>query len=931
MNVVILKVNTLINRMANTNYMSNSLKYLILLLLSLILFSCAENKGTRYLIGVSQCSNDEWRDKLNKEIALEAMFRGNVDIVFKAANDNSEKQAQDIADLVKSKVDLLIIAPNESSLTPAVEAAYSKGIPIIISDRKIRSESYTAYVGPDNYEIGVLAGENVVKELHGRGNIVELKGTEGASVSIERHEGFMSVIRKYPRIHIVYSESAVFLEDIGEKKMKEALAMNPSIDLVYAHNDRMAKGAYRAIKEAGREKEMILVGIDALSEDGFGVDMILSGELKTTFINATGGDIIMDLAMDILEGRPYERVTTLPTTQVDMSNARVLKSQTKYINDQGNKIITLNQAIDRASRVLHRQRLLLVLFIIIVATLCVLLLLNNRLFRKNRTLNRELLAKNEEIVEKNVTLSDQMQQIEAATQAKLNFYMSVSHDFLTPLTLINEPLDEVLRGKLDDHQRNLLDMAKRNTGILTQLVRQILDFRHFDDNSLRLNISPGNLSVKARQWTRSFLPSMVKKGIAFHFEKSGKDSDYEMNLDYNKIERAVYNLLFNALKYTEEGGSITVRMKTEGVDTERRVVLEISDTGIGMDADCQNKLFERFFKADPYSSGAGIGLSIVKSFVELHNGSVEVESELGKGSTFRICLPFLPMNNIKTRKGDVLLSDSIMHIDQVNRTFSFSSSSKPTILVVEDNQDMLNYLKTLLEDKYSVILAQDGRMGLKYASRYLPNLIITDIVMPELDGFEFCRRLKSEPLTRVIPIIMLSALTLETCKKKGIEIGADLYIEKPFDSSLFLAYVKNLMESGKLRRPLSSGSPSPDLNETKSVPEGDALLQKVYKIMDAHISDSSYNMSELGVEVGLSRAQLFRKIKEITGTTPNMLLRSFRMERARKKLLSNNNVSEVAYDCGFSSPAYFAKCFKEKYQESPTSFQKRMAVKNDKN
>ena len=270
--------------------------------LGLMGLSCSKKKEKRYLIGVSQCSDDEWRDKLNKEISLEAMFRGNIDVLFRSANDNNAKQAEDILYFIKKKVDLMIISPNESApVTPAVEMAYKSNIPVIISDRKIYSDKYTAFVGPDNYEIGVLAGEFIAKYLKGRGKIVEIKGTEGASPTIERHEGFMSVISKYKDIEIVYQASGIYLESIGEKKMEEALSLNPEIDLVFAHNDRMAKGAYKAVKAAGREKEIPFVGIDALAEEGYGVDMILQDILVASFVNPTGGDKIMELAMNILQ------------------------------------------------------------------------------------------------------------------------------------------------------------------------------------------------------------------------------------------------------------------------------------------------------------------------------------------------------------------------------------------------------------------------------------------------------------------------------------------------------------------------------------------------------------------------------------------------------------------------------------------------------
>ena len=900
--------------------------------LMLISFSCQQSEEKRYLIGVSQCSDDEWRDKLNKEIFLEAMFRGNIDVIFCSANDNNAKQAEDIAYLIKKKVDLMIISPNESApVTPAVEMAYKSNIPIIISDRKIRSDKFTAYIGPDNYEIGALAGEFIVKYLKGKGKIVEIKGTEGASPTIERHEGFMSVVNKYKDIEVIYSESGIFLGSIGEKKMEEALLLNPEIDLVFAHNDRMAKGAYKVVKAKGREKEITFVGIDGLAEDGYGVDMILDGVLAASFVNATGGDKIMELAMNILQNKPFERETILPTTQVDHTNARILKLQARYMNGQSDKIFSLNKDINKNISLYARQQVLLYCSVIILILLLLFLYLLMNAFRKNKQHNNELSQKNKDIEDKNEQLELQRKQIEEATQSKLHFYTTISHDFLTPLTLIIEPVELLLQNHQMKHdQYDLLVMVKRNAIILHRLVKQLLDFRKYENGKLALNLSQANLKDCIEGWSKAFCPAIKRKSIKFCIHATEDAANFEMPLDYNKIERLFYNLLSNALEFTNQGGTIRVDLYNEWDENEKKAVIKISDTGVGIDPEYIENIFDRFFKVDNYSSGSGIGLAVAKAFAELHGGDIRVKSEVGKGSEFYVILPYLNATiegqtfSLETKSDD----EEGDNIDLGNQTLLLNERNKPVILVVDDNLDILNFICNLLQTEYIVLLAKNGQYGLKLASQYLPDLVIADVVMPMMDGFELCRRLKGESITRHIPVILLSALTLSSQKIKGIDCGADIYFEKPFDSSLLLAYVKNLIKSRKdAKAILNDTDPAPDDGAKL---EGRLFIEKIYALMDSHIADSGFKVEAFGQSIGLSRVQLYRRIKEQTGYSPNELLRVYRLQKA-KKLLSTTDlaVAEVAYRVGFSSPAYFTKCYREFYKELPTAFLKRMALKNE--
>lgn len=913
--------------------LKNTLLLIGVSILIVTCFSCSKKSEKKYLIGVSQCSDDEWRDKLNKEIFLEAMFRGNIEVVFCSANDNNAKQAEDISYLIKKKVDLMVISPNESTpVTPAVEMAYKSNIPVIISDRKIRSDKYTAYIGPDNYEIGALAGEFIVKHLKGKGKIVEIKGTEGASPTIERHEGFMSVVSKYKDIEIVYSESGIFLESIGEKKMEEAMSLNSEINLVFAHNDRMAKGAYKVVKAMGKEKEISFVGIDGLAEEGYGVDMILNGMLVASFVNATGGDKIVELAVNVLQNKPFERETILPTTQVDRTNARILKQQSEYMNGQSNKIISLNTDIDKNISLYARQQMVLYCSIIILILLLLFIYLLMNAFRKKKQHNCELSKKNKDIEDKNEQLELQRKQIEEATQSKLLFYTNISHDFLTPLTLIIEPIELLLQKcQIKHDQYDSLVMIKRNALILHRLVKQLLDFRRFENEKLTLSLSKANLKDCIEAWSKAFTPSFKRKNIKFNFHVEENTSHFEMALDYNKIERLFYNLLSNALEFTNQGGTIRVDLYNEWEETDKKAVIRISDTGKGIEPENMENIFVRFFKVDNYSSGSGIGLALAKAFAELHGGDILVKSEVGKGSEFSVILPYLDAN-IEERTFALEMKeeneDGNANINIDNQALLLNERDKPVILIIDDNLDMLNFLCNLLQTEYIILLAKNGQYGLKLALQYLPDLVVSDVLMPGVNGFELCRRLKSESITRHIPVILLSALTLSNQKIEGVNCGADIYFEKPFDSSLLLAYVKNLIK-GRETSNTTLHEASYALDDKLKSKEH-LFIEKIYALMDKHIADSDFKVETLGHSIGLSRVQLYRKIKEQTDYAPNELLRVYRLQKAKKLLSATDlGVAEIAYKVGFSSPAYFTKCYREFFKESPTTFLKRMALKNE--
>lgn len=458
-------------------------KHLLFLILCLVGFltSCSQ-KHTRYYIGVSQCSDDEWRHKMNHEIVREALFYDGVEVEIRTAKDNNRNQIEDINYFIDREVDLLIVSPNEAAaVTPVVEKAYGLGIPVVVIDRKILSDRYTAFVGADNCEIGKDVGQYIVNRLGGKGKILEITGLEGSTPAMERHKGLADALKEEPGIEIAASVDGAWLQSVAGEKMDSMLQDNKDIKLVFAQNDRMAVGAYLSARQRQLEKEMLFVGIDALPGKGYGVEQVLEGVLDATFIYPTGGDKVMQVAMDILEKRPYERDTKLSTALVDKTNARVMQLQTDHIAEQDGKIEHLNNQVDEYWSRYSAQTMFLYACLIILLLFAALLAIIVRAYWTKNRMNMELSRQKKQLEDQRDQLITLSKQLEEATHAKLVFFTNVSHDFRTPLTLVADPVEQLLEDKnLTSKQQSLLKVVHKNVNILLRLVNQILDFRKYE-------------------------------------------------------------------------------------------------------------------------------------------------------------------------------------------------------------------------------------------------------------------------------------------------------------------------------------------------------------------------------------------------------------------------------------------------------------------
>lgn len=920
------------------------LRWIVILFCFLGMVACHQDVP-HFRIGVAQCSDDSWRHKMNDEILREAMFYDGVAVEIRSAGDDNRKQAEDVRYFMDKGVDLLIISANEAApMTPVVEEAYRKGIPVILIDRKILSDKYTAYIGADNYEIGRAVGNYIASSLRGKGNVVELTGLGGSTPAMERHQGFMAAISNFPDIKLIDKADAAWESGPAEVEMDSMLCRHPKIDAVYAHNDRIAPGAYRAAKKVGREKEMLFVGIDALPGKGNGLELVLDSVLNATFIYPTNGDKVMQLAMNILEKKPYPRETVMNTAVVDHTNAHVMQLQTTHIAELDQKIETLNGRIGGyLSRVATQQVVMYGGLVILLLVAGLLLVVYKSLRSKNR-LNRELSEQKKQLEEQRDKLEEQRDkleeqrdqliqlshQLEEATHAKLVFFTNISHDFRTPLTLVADPVEHLLADKtLNGDQHRMLMLIQRNVNILLRLVNQILDFRKYENGMMEYTPVPVDILSSFEGWNESFLAVARKKHIHFSFDKLA-DTDYHTLADVEKLERIYFNLLSNAFKFTPENGKVTVRLSPLTKEDGRWIRFTVANTGSMISVEHIRNIFDRFYKIDMHHAGSGIGLALVKAFVELHKGTISVESDEKQGTIFTVDLPMQTCE--VTVSVDSPLSSSIgasvssalnnAQVAEEEETERDYDSSKPSVLIVDDNADIRSYVHSLLHADYTVIEAVDGSEGIRKAMKYVPDLIISDVMMPGIDGIECCRRLKSELQTCHIPVILLTACSLDEQRIQGYDGGADSYISKPFSSQLLLARVRNLIDSHRRLKQFFGDGQTLAKEDVCDMDKN--FVEKFKSLLDAKLGDSNLNVEDLGKDMGLSRVQLYRKIKSLTNYSPNELLRIARLKKAASLLASSDmTVAEIGYEVGFSSPSYFTKCYKEQFGESPTDFLKR--------
>ena len=872
-------------------------QWLYVVFLTLVFSACSDNNVKKYVIGVSQCSEDIWRDKLNNELVMSTYQHDNVTLKFASANDNDRLQKQQIEQFIKEGVNLLIVSPNQiHTISSVIDKAYDAGIPVILFDRKTDSRKYTAFIGADNYEAGHEIGDFIGQQLEGKGNIAEICGLQASSPAIERNRGFMDALKNYPDIKVVARGYGDWIKESGVTAMDSILVQSKeSFQYVFAQNDRMALGALQSIKKH-KVKGIKIVGIDALPVPGGGMENVRDGNLEASYIYPTRGDAVMQLALNILEKKPYKRDNYLKGALVTKANANVLLMQNEEMIKQTARLNALHGKVDTYLVQYNHQKMYIVLFSIILFLLIGIMVYIYRTILMKRRIEED------------------------ANKAKLQFFTNISHELRTPLTLIADPVNYIIHDdNLNSQQRSMLQIVQRNVLVLTQLVSEILDFRKVQNGKMELRLSDFNLTESMKQWIMLFSASAQKKHIAISMDAP---DTIMLRVDQDKIERICYNLLSNALKYTSEGGEITLTAKEEN----GRVMISVADNGCGISSDELPYIFDRFYQAKNAGRGTGIGLAIVKAFTELHHGEVSATSIEGKGSTFTIHIPVRQkgeVTNQPTEKIEQLVEPSsaeevpnqARHIDELIQPYQ---TDKPEVLIIDDNIDIRTYLRSVLSEKYNVSEAADGKVGLELARKIVPDIVLSDIMMPVMDGLAFCQQLKTDKAISHIPVILLTARSLDEQRAEGYEHGADAYLSKPFSLRLLLSRIDNLIESRKkLNQTWSKGVEDDEIGNISNEIDK-SFLKQLRKIIQENLANSDLSVEQIGDEIGLSRVQLYRKVKALTGYSPVEIVRKARLTRARHLLqTTERTVSEVAYAVGFSTPSYFSKCYKDEFGENP--------------
>ena len=900
---------------------------LLICILSLTI-SCKQEGEKKFVVGVSHSSiNDSWRKAMMLDMQVKASEYPGLTLQIKDAGEDNDTQIKQIREFIKQRVDLVIISANESEpVTTAAVEAFRAGIPTIIIDRKIYLEEYTTFIGADNYEIGRAAGlfiNSLLKKE--KTTIVEVWGREGSSSARDRHNGFSDAL--------IHNDNVILKTVYGRWHSKEtkeniaALGLFDDIDIVYAHNDVMALAAREAIMEIDplAVKRIKFIGIDALPGKGKGIEAVSNGYLTASFVYPTGGTTAIKVAWQILNGQPVSKQYALTSALIDKENAGTLYLQTEQLADYQEQI---EKQRNNLEEMLSEYRFLqnsvgLILLLLGVVGLLALYVIH--IFRKVQRKNHELKRTNIQVEQQREELAIANRKIEQATTRKLQFFTNVSHEIKTPLTLILGPLNKLSKELPPDSPlADDIHIIKKNADRLKRVVSQLLDFRKVESNKMDMRVTEIDLITFIEDVSSYFDNMAQSKQIQYSFQHDV--SSVMLWVDTDKMEKILANLLSNAFKFTPDGGTVTIRLQ----DHAGYVILSVEDNGKGIQPQNLSSVFDQFFTAD-HLTGTGIGLHLTHEFVGMHKGSIRVESEPGKRTVFFVELPkgkshfdescvFAPsvtelssgVANLDTREMDEI----------VNRTYDY------TILIVEDDPDINAYLQKELKPNFRILAAENGRVAVDILAKENVSLVISDVMMPEMNGYELCKRIKSDIVFSHIPVILLTALSDDKQRMYGIASGADEFIQKPFNiEEVKLRIVRLLEERARLRNAFAQELQSPaasGLKTDKAESMDELFMRKFMALIEESYPDSNFSIEKASEMLGLSRVHLYRKVKELTGVTPTDFLRNYRLKQAAALLRQKDcNVNEAAYATGFSSPPYFSKCFKAVYNITPTEYQEK--------
>jgi len=902
--------------------------FLTILLLSTAILGCNKKKevNKRYKIGFAQAQGgDNWRESMLKEMQREVSFNNEIAFYFRDAQANSQKQKEQIQELINLKVDLLSVSPHEiQPLNAILEKAYDSKIPIVLIDRRINSEKYTAFIGASNYEVGQNAGKYTVALLKGRGKVLEITGLNTASPFIDRDKGFIDIISKNKGIELIAKINDH--EANFEKKLDSFIKKSKDLDVIFAHSDYIAKNVYQICKNNGVERKIRIIGVDGLSVEGMGMDMVASNQFKATVLYPTGGQEAMRTAINILEKKPFKKENTLESTLIDSTNVKILQQQARKVIEQQNEIDSRQLKINQQILISKNQTNIILAISITLAIALILSSVFYYLFKENKKISRKLMAQKDEISSQKNKLEKLVTQLKEATDAKFNFFTNISHELRTPLTLIIGPLEDTLvSSRLHFTLKNNLELVQRNAFRLLKLINQLMDFRKIEEGKMEINASTQVLGDFVFEISNEFKDLARKKHISLNM--NDKTAGLNIDFDQSMIDKVLFNLLSNAFKFTEENGTINITIDQD--KEQENAIIKIEDNGIGMSIEDVEHAFDVFYQGHSSTfKGTGLGLALSKELIKAHNGNIIINSKKGSGTCFTITLPFKQNKGLRAieynddknlKETHIYTTDVLPH--NYEKVTTKTSENLASILIIEDNDDLNSFLSNRLEGSYEVLTAKDGNEGMNKAFDVVPDLIISDIIMPGMSGLKLAEILKNDLRTSHIPIILLTAKTSIEDQIEGMKSFADLFISKPFNLKYLEESIVSLLRNrAVLREHFISELPSESRSNSSNKLDR-KFISEFTSLIESNLANEDLSVDDIYKGLGISKIQLYRKTKALLGFSVNDYILSVRLQKAKYLLMNEDlTISEVAYKVGFSTQAYFSTVFKSKFSVTPSEF-----------
>ena len=901
---------------------------LFLFILLALQSSCNSSKDNEIKnIGFSQClSNHPWRTSMNESMAIKASLNPQINLDIKEAKGDGEKQIEDIQRMIDAEKDLIIVSPlDPESIAPVVENAFKAGIPVILIDRKVETEAYTAFIGADNLEVGHNAGNYIASNENGFVKVIEIKGDDKSTPTRERSKGFYEIVDREDRISVVESFKGV----PGENFSKTLDSVGKDIDFVYAFNDELAVQAWRIAREKGLANQIKFIGVDGLSIPDGGINMVQNGILNATIYYPTGGAESIDLAWDILNGRSYKKDNILKTIVIDRFNADIMKNQFDKIQLQQKEIEDQILAIDKQQELYYAQNNLLKITMALFAVILSLAIYSIYSIFAIRKKNRQLQLTNRKVIQQRNQIEKIAQEVKDSNEAKMNFFTGLSHEFKTPITLIQSSIESLAESsKLKGTKlMSEIELIHNNSNRLLRLINNLLDFRRVENRNFNLRVSRTNITDFSRYILNDFQREARKRNIDLIFKSNNEK--LELFIDRSLMDKAYFNLLSNAFKFTPENGKIKIEIIDQKESNEIQILFK--DSGIGIPENEIKNVFDAFFRGSANrKNSSGIGLNLTKQFIELHLGKIEVRSK--NGTEFIITLfkgkahfnedqivvePQMVDNTLVDFSSEPLDDDSFSVSNHNN-----SDEEQYSILIIEDNPDLSKFLKNKLEKEF-VVYVSNGEDAIDQAFQFIPDIVICDVNLPGVSGFDICKELKNDLRTSHIPTIILTALGDKDSYLEGLRSGTDLYLTKPFSFNILLQSLKSLLfNREKLRYYYTNNIYKIEDSQEFGTPE-QQFLSKFNELIKQNLDNSEFTVETLAKELSISRVQLYRKVKSIIGLSVSDYITNYKLEKAKALLnTSSMTVSEIAYRCGFSSPSYFSTSFKNKYDISPVTYRK---------